>query len=278
MEEADSYKERKKDFSTVKFIELFSKRPALYNIHEHPDRRSYDAQWIELAAELFPNWSEFGEREKINKVRNLKNRYRNLRTCYVRELKKQLQRVEATETDNYRRSYIYFDLLDFLRPSVSEQLTSKKVINESKSASDKDGPYEKDGPSEIDGPYEIEVHSGDNDSDADIEVVQIKTPQTSSITKKRNSSSDACIGVVQNQTPQQPVTKKKKELSSNCKESAAGTSKLDELSHVHLEHIDEDKSFLLSLVPMFRKMSDSQKINAKMEFLSIIAKILEMRR
>lgn len=39
------------------------------------------------------------------------------------------------------------------------------------------------------------------------------------------------------------------------------------------EVIDEDKSFLLSLVPAFKKLTDTQKMDAKMEFLSTLKRI-----
>lgn len=44
------------------------------------------------------------------------------------------------------------------------------------------------------------------------------------------------------------------------------------------EEIDEDKSFLLSLVPSFKKMTDEQKIDAKMEILSVIKRITQPRQ
>lgn len=43
------------------------------------------------------------------------------------------------------------------------------------------------------------------------------------------------------------------------------------------EEIDEDKSFLLSLVPSFKKMNDDQKIEAKMEFLATIRRINQQK-
>jgi hypothetical protein len=37
--------------------------------------------------------------------------------------------------------------------------------------------------------------------------------------------------------------------------------------------IDEDKSFLLSLVPSFKKLNDEQKLVAKMEFLNVLRRV-----
>jgi hypothetical protein len=44
------------------------------------------------------------------------------------------------------------------------------------------------------------------------------------------------------------------------------------------EEIDEDKSFLLSLVPSFKKMTDERKTDAKMEILSVIKRITQPRQ
>lgn len=43
------------------------------------------------------------------------------------------------------------------------------------------------------------------------------------------------------------------------------------------ENKDEDKSFFLSLVPAFKKLTDTQKIDAKMEFLSTLKRITLLR-
>jgi hypothetical protein len=42
------------------------------------------------------------------------------------------------------------------------------------------------------------------------------------------------------------------------------------------EHIDEDKTFLLSLVPGFKKLDDDQKYCAKMEMLGIMRRAKNM--
>lgn len=37
-----------------------------------------------------------------------------------------------------------------------------------------------------------------------------------------------------------------------------------------LEHVDEDRHFLMSLLPSFRRMSDDEKLSAKMDILKVI--------
>lgn len=39
------------------------------------------------------------------------------------------------------------------------------------------------------------------------------------------------------------------------------------------EEVDEDKSFLLSLLPAIKKMNDAEKLEAKMDFLAVIKRI-----
>jgi hypothetical protein len=53
---------------------------------------------------------------------------------------------------------------------------------------------------------------------------------------------------------------------------------LNILKEKQSEEIDENKSFLLSLVPSFKKMTDEQKTDAKMEILSVIKRITQPRQ
>lgn len=41
----------------------------------------------------------------------------------------------------------------------------------------------------------------------------------------------------------------------------------------YIEDIDEDKHFLMSLIPTFKRMSDDEKLTAKMEILKVLREI-----
>ncbi|XP_076039231.1 uncharacterized protein LOC143024318 [Oratosquilla oratoria] len=51
-------------------------------------------------------------------------------------------------------------------------------------------------------------------------------------------------------------------------------SLLDILKEKKDEVIDEDRSFLISLVPSFKKLTDNQKFEAKIEFLKVLQRIM----
>jgi len=50
-------------------------------------------------------------------------------------------------------------------------------------------------------------------------------------------------------------------------------SLLEMIKEKSRDEIDEDKSFLMSLVPSFKKLNDEQKLVAKVEFLNVMRRI-----
>ncbi|KAM3958477.1 uncharacterized protein ACR2FA_007499 [Aphomia sociella] len=62
-------------------------------------------------------------------------------------------------------------------------------------------------------------------------------------------------------------------LHSNAKRTAPTESRNATASHVYVEDIDEDKHFLMSLIPSFKKMTDEEKLTAKVEILNVIKSV-----
>ncbi|GFG38972.1 hypothetical protein Cfor_12577, partial [Coptotermes formosanus] len=58
-----------------------------------------------------------------------------------------------------------------------------------------------------------------------------------------------------------------------CPKRTYEESLLEIIKEKNRDHIDEDKSFLMSLVPAFRKLNDEQKFMAKVEFLNVMRRI-----
>lgn len=67
-----------------------------------------------------------------------------------------------------------------------------------------------------------------------------------------------------------PPTTNENEAKQNAKEAPFEEILLD-----FPKKIDEDKSFLISLVPSFKKMSQTQKIDAKIGILSVIKRVTQ---
>lgn len=66
-------------------------------------------------------------------------------------------------------------------------------------------------------------------------------------------------------------SKRKRAKSHFYEDNLATTTKADKKT----EDIDEDKMFLLSLVPSFKRMSDYQKLQTRIEFLTVIRNVLD---
>lgn len=161
--------------------------------------------------------------------KEIQNRWRNLRTCFRRELKKQ-KHGKSGQAATKRRKYVFFDQLLFLLPTLEDRPT----VSECSPTNTND------------------ENSGSED---DSEVVQEKNTYyvddgPTNIFKAQKSLISG---------------KSKGKKNSNYEESL-----LNILKEKKEEEIDEDKSFLLSLVPAFKKLTDIQKIDAKMEFLSTL--------
>jgi hypothetical protein len=70
------------------------------------------------------------------------------------------------------------------------------------------------------------------------------------------------------------VSKKQSERSTSRKINYE--QQLLDIQKEKSKHIDEDKTFLLSLVPGFKKLDDDQKYWAKMEMLGIMRRAKHM--
>jgi len=105
-------------------------------------------------------------------------------------------------------------------------------------------------------------------SPSDINEDQIGSEDDSEVVKETNISvDDSPVNTLQAQTSAshgKSVAKKNMSYEESL---------LKILKDKKEEVIDEDKSFLLSLVPAFKKLTDTQKMDAKMEFLSTLKRI-----
>nr|CAD7441566.1 unnamed protein product [Timema bartmani] len=131
--------------------------------------------------------------------REIQQRWRNLRTCFKRELNEQ-KKGKSGQAATKRRKYVYFDQLLFLLPTIEDRETVSNI-------------------SSIRG--EAEENENDNRDD--------------------------------------------EEGNSNIKRAHPSDKRSEE--------IDEDKSFLLSFVPSFKKLNADQKFEAKVEFLRVMRRI-----
>lgn len=163
--------------------------------------------------------------------KQLQNRWRNLRTCFKRELSKQ-KYGKSGQVATKRRKYVFFDQLLFLLPIIENRPTVSEC---NPSNTNKDKTRSKDD-SEVIKETNINV----DDSPVNALQAQKSASHGKSVAKINPSYEESLLKIL----------KEKKE-----------------------EVIDEDKYFLLSLVPAFKKLTDIQKMDAKMEFLFTLKRI-----
>lgn len=166
--------------------------------------------------------------------KDVQRRWQNFRTCFARELKKQKE-THSGQSPDRRKKYIYFDQLLFLLPITENRPTVSDVrpVDEV--------PQNEEENSE----QTIDNNNASNRRD-DIQ------PNTSTFVRPSVSRPKKKSAPYEQQLLD--ILKKKKE-------------------NVNVEEIDEDKHFMLSLVPPFKKFNDEEKYQAKMEFLRVIRNI-----
>lgn len=177
--------------------------------------------------------------------KELQGRWRNLRTCFRREVNKQRQEEASGQTSKKRRKYVYYDQLLFLLPTMEDL----PPISETTTS----------------------LTQGDNSETEDYPEV-IQTTDQSQVDAVNNGSQ---AGTTPTQQPTNIMLTKKPSQGQTKKNPNYVESLLTILKEKKDKHIDEDKYFLLSLVPSFRKLSDVQKLEAKIEFLTTLKRLTQ---
>ncbi|KAK9707754.1 Alcohol dehydrogenase transcription factor Myb/SANT-like [Popillia japonica] len=131
---------------------------------------------------------------------------------------------------NKRRKYIYFDQLLFLHDSVE----SRETINS----------------------------LGDKDHVGDVEIEMEETDVLGNPVSVNNPPTNATVRPVTT-----PSVKRKKVPQKSYEESLLHILKQKRDED---REIDEDKYFLLSLLPSFKKMNEDQKFFVRTEFLNVM--------
>lgn len=140
---------------------------------------------------------------------------------------------KSGEGKSKRRKYIYFDQLLFLLPTIEDRETVSDV--------DPVDPNEDD-----------QTKESDSEGLGDSNFEQPESPSTS-----RRQPAPAVSSVRRSKKAKTSYEESLLQILQNkCKN----------------EEIDEDKTFLLSLVPAFKKLTEDQKFQVKMDFLHVLRK------
>lgn len=252
-----------------RLIQCIQKRPVLYDrlTKDYSDRIVNKHEWSEVFKEMIDNWDELSIKDKKLQGNEIKQRWRNLRTCFRRELNKQRYKTSGQVSDK-RRKYIYYDNLLFLLPTIEDLDTPVSSINSPEVG--------------------LEVEGNEDGSD---EYISEKTQSSTEMWIKQDTSYDEPEtsrktplpvemwfqkDTTSYEVPEVPgKTDRSMEMwhetdAMSCKESQTPGNRLQLRD---AEEIDEDKSFLISLVPSFKRMTEDEKLEAKMGFLQVLKRI-----
>ncbi|XP_005089367.1 uncharacterized protein LOC101847229 [Aplysia californica] len=207
------------------FISLIEKKPVLYNKNsdEYADKDKKKKAWVEVCEAMIENWEDLSQEERQVKGNEVQGRWKNLRTCFARELRAQTKGVSGQAAKKRRRKYIYFERLMFLHPTIEDRRETKR---------------------------DETVHETTRSTEAEQQVLDEDEAQS-----------------IQNRLSQPGPSRSKKRQEVSFEETL-----LNILRDKH-EEIDEDKSFLLSLLPAMKRIrSEEHKCEAKIEMLRITNK------
>ncbi|CAB3230467.1 unnamed protein product [Arctia plantaginis] len=221
-------------------IMSMKRRPALYNRNDpnYYSHKKYKAKlWIEVCKEVFPHFDSLKPQNKVEYGHELQRRWKSLRTCFTRELnmqKKEKLKKERNEGPmKKRKRYEYFDAMSFLLSSDNgEEEQDQEVTRES------DDSHESGDPLENVKNETMMYHSGNAGNNSHSFEVEADTGLLRPIYENRNESLEDKI--------------------------------LDMLKEIKKDEEDEDRQFMLSLVPSFRKLNAKQKFEARIEILRVL--------
>ncbi|XP_068114756.1 uncharacterized protein [Hyperolius riggenbachi] len=108
----------KKWFTTAELIAKVQMHPEFYDKRNpgYKDTARNNLVWADIAAEFAENiWDELSEKDKAEKIEQLKKRWKSVRDNYRRELDKQISEERSGARATNRRKYKFTAFLEFLR-------------------------------------------------------------------------------------------------------------------------------------------------------------------
>ncbi|KAI4462650.1 madf domain transcription factor [Holotrichia oblita] len=217
------------------FISEIKKRPALYNpnLQEYGDKNLKKRLWLEICPMFVANWSDLRPGEKSYKARELQKRWHNLRTCYNREYKKEKKEELLQIPQAVRRRRRKYVYYNDL--SFLQQFQGHKRFTRETSS-------------------EIEMET-QQEGESDLQ----KT-----ITRSNNSTP---VDTSEDMSPPPNIKSETYEMP------LLEDTDMIERRNDYYEEIDEDRYFLLSLLPAFRRFTEDQKYAARIEIMQAMRRV-----
>ncbi|XP_028145573.1 uncharacterized protein LOC114339139 [Diabrotica virgifera virgifera] len=235
-------------FRVESLITAVEKRSILYN-KKHRDYNNKDDKeqaWMEVCAEILPQWYDYEDAERNSKLVQVQKKWRNLRDSFRKDLNVRRQIKPARNSSKRKREYIYSRSMLFLEPYIKPD----------------DGEFQK---FYLKPDVEVEIDEEEEEEEThEAEVLKFESEESqytdTSVPAVRKKKAK-----VNTQVDQQSPVLEVWEGFQN------GDVNDDNNFYLHNE-VDEDRYFLLSLVPSFRNLSQQQKLSVRVEFLQILQK------
>ncbi|KAF7988618.1 hypothetical protein HCN44_001191 [Aphidius gifuensis] len=239
-------------FDSEKFIKEIRKRKVLYDINciEYNDRAVKTQAWLDVGKAMIPDWDNMNDEERLNEEKNLRNKWRNIRDYFIKELK--LQHIHG---ERKRTRYSYFNHLLFLVPFC--KLYSKRGRNRLSTV------RQTSTQPPITVTCKVEMSDGEND-DPVVDYNNYDIPSTSD-----DSSNKHADLINQNYSRLDPLSG---EITFDNDMPNIITPN-DGHFDMSCDN-DYDKMFLISLLPSIRQVPEHMKLQVRIQIQQILANAL----
>ncbi|KAJ2939114.1 hypothetical protein O0L34_g10301 [Tuta absoluta] len=244
-------------FNTELLIKEVQKRPCLWESQDpyHSDRAVKNKAWEEVAVIVFKEWPSLSKEEKIEKLKMIKNKWKNARDYYVREKNRENQEAKGRAAKR-KWNCPYFDSLQFLNIKLTQ---NKKNCCTRQHVDD----------------IQDEKHDDTND---DKEIDLFENNEAEEIEVKFDPSawpSAPEMSLFEQSTSNQTMSPEPSVLPSNNPQIVPSENFLERLSKTDEcpSDCDPNVHFLLSVLPEMTKMTDRQNFAFRMEVMKALNKV-----
>ncbi|XP_026756180.1 uncharacterized protein LOC113516036 [Galleria mellonella] len=224
------------EIDTDKLIKAVKARQGLYNKNDtlyYSHKKYKTKMWTDVCREVYSNWDQLRPQDKVEYAHELQKRWKSLRTCFTRELA--LQKKEKMKRDANEGPFKRRKRYEYF--SQLTFLLNPEAIEEAEVPAESDD----EGSDPLEGHIKAESFEYHDPGDS-----------------RNNVDTNDSI----------PLQQTLYERNNTVEEKI-----LDMLRDIKRDEVDEDRQFMLSLVPSFKKLNDKQKFEARIEMLKVLKNI-----
>lgn len=245
-------------FDTERFIAEIERWPAIYDVNDegYSDRSAKMKAWDQVGEVMIAKWSSLSNEEKNVEEKILRSKWRNIRDYFMKELKMQRHKKGSGKK---RKKYMYYDQLLFLMPNSENrekdrEREKKKVdeVNYAVKCEDEKNEIDLDTSSRISEEYDLPLTHEENSEDY------------------TNTSGD--VGHFKYVSVSQfPKSMCETSMPVNADDIHDVLSSNSSSQKFKIEDDDYDKMFLLSLLPIMRRIPEDSKVDVRIQIQQVLA-------